>query len=230
MTAQICLKWAREERDGAMREAELAAIQERLASNYTGWPLKHFWQDLKTLLTYVRELQGQVADLWDESRAYELGRMAERGVILAAIKKIRQMRRHTWNDPFNGDPAQIALDLVACKLTGPVRPLPHPEQLAAEYAESRAYEMGRMAERGQVLKILRESADFWQAIREVEALGPSRPLPPPEQLAAENALLYAALYRLRNRLGDVPWLTEQDGELTEGLKQAIAALNGAKEV
>jgi hypothetical protein len=213
-----------------MKEAELAALTIRAETNYFGYLTHAIKADVTTLLQYVHELQGQVADLWDESRAYELGRMAERGVILAAIKKIRQMRRHTWDDPFNGDPAQIALDLVACKLTGPVRPLPHPEQLAAENAESRAYEMGRMAERGQVLKILRESADFWQAIREVEALGPSRPLPPPEQLAAENALLHAALYRLRNRLGDVPWLTEQDGELTEGLQQAIAALNGAKEV
>jgi hypothetical protein len=159
-----------------MKEAELAAIQERVTSNYTGWRMKHVWRDLQTLLTYVRELQGQVADLWDESRAYELGRMAERGVILATIKKIRQMRNYTWDDPYNGDPAQIALDLVACKLTGPVRPLPYPEQLAAE-----------------------------------------------------NSLLYAALYRLRNRLGDVPWLTEQDNELLAALKQAIAALNGAKE-
>jgi hypothetical protein len=127
---------------------------------YNGAFIAHARQDVPVLLQYVRELQGQVADLWDESRAYELGRMAERG---------------------------------------------------------------------KVLKILRESADFWEAIREVKTLGPFRPLPHPEQLAAENALLHAALYRLRNRLGDVPWLTEQDGELMEALKQAIAALNGAKE-
>ena len=36
--------------------------------------------------------------------------------------------------------------------------------------------------------------------------------------------------RLRNRLGDVPWLTEQDDELTAALHQAITALNGAKGV
>jgi|SRR5947209_7011288 len=145
-----------------MKEAELAAIQRQAnPADPRAW-------DVLKLLSYVRELQGQVADLWDESRAYELGRAAERGQVLALLHEY--MSR--WG------PDSVMVDIID----------------------------------------------------DVKAFGSARPLPHPEQLPAENAVLHAALYRLRNRLGDVPWLTEQDDELTAALHQAITALNGAKGV